>query len=115
MRRLWIALLATCACASSSRAAAPAVVPQLDEEFSNVLSFSSYSCNMTMKLACVVTLRVNTERLGEESIAVSLHYYPQKSEYLGLWTPPLWVNSSVRALDIDVFRLRPATRDSGNG
>ena len=110
MRRSWIALLATCACASSSRAAAPAVVPQLDEEFSNVLSFSSYSCNMTMKLACVVTLRVNTERLGEESIAVALHYYPQKSEYLGLWTPPLWVNSSVRALDIDVFRLRPATR-----
>ena len=76
---------------------------------SDVLSVSTISCNATMKLACVVTLGVNEAHLAGESMAVSLHYYPEGKEYLGLWTPPLWVNASVSSLDVAVFRLRPST------
>lgn len=79
-------------------------------ESASALSFASYTCNMTMKLACVVTLDINRRSLGSDSMAVSLRYYPEHSSNQGLWTAPLWVDSSERTLDVSVFRLRPNTR-----
>lgn len=74
-----------------------------------VVTWSGYTCDYDMRLACQVTFGLDRGVLGTKRLKVSMSYAPADEPGFRLFTAPAYFDASSSEWTMDVFRLRPST------